>query len=124
MGSGFGTNSYIVNILRFCLHVTLQFLNLPPLVRQPIIMESNLTNLEKHSYLKLAVQELINKNVLEVVDHPKSPGFYVRLFLRPKLDGSWRKVIDLSGLNDYIVNQSFGMETVLGVQMSLERTCG
>jgi ribonuclease HI len=93
----------------------------PPLTNFPIVMESYQGNPGKHLALQKAIQELLDKGVLEEVFDTQSPGFYGRLFLRPKPDGSWRKIIDLSGLNDYIWNPSFRMETVMGVQSGLRR---
>jgi ribonuclease HI len=84
-------------------------------------MESYKNNPDKFQALGDSVQELVDKGVLEEVENHQSPGFYGRLFLRPKPDGSWRKIIDLSGLNDYICNPSFRMETVMGVQSGLRR---
>ena len=38
---------------------------------------------------------------------PQSPGFYSRLFLVQKASGSWRPIIDLSTLNDYVTSSHF-----------------
>jgi hypothetical protein len=84
-------------------------------------MESYIGNRDKHLALQHAVQELLDKNVLEEVVYHSSPGYYGRLFLRPKPDGTWRKIIDLSGLNDFVLNSSFRMETVMSVQSGLRR---
>jgi hypothetical protein len=94
-----------------------------------VVLESYMHNPEKHQALKDSVQELLLKNVLAKVSSPESPGFYGRLFIRPKPDGSirpkpdgsWRKIIDLSGLNDFINNPTFRMETVMGVQRGLRK---
>jgi len=112
-----GACPYIVQMLRTGLR--LQFLSPPPLVRVPIFMESYQGNVTKSAALRDSVEELLEKGVLEEVTNHNSSGFYGRLFLRPKPDGTWRKVIDLSGLNDYIYNTSFHMETVMGVQSAM-----
>jgi ribonuclease HI len=84
-------------------------------------MESYQHNKDKHLALVNSVQELLDKGVLEEIFQQNSPGYYGRLFLRPKPDGTWRKIIDLSGLNDFILNPSFRMETVMSVQSSLRK---
>ena len=59
------------------------------------------------------------KNAVERVINPKSPGFYSRLFLVPKKDGSWRPVIDLSGLNKFITRAKFKMETSRSIKNAI-----
>ena len=55
------------------------------------------------------LQNLLRKGAVEPA--PQSPGFYGRLFLVQKASGSWRPIIDLSTLNDYITSSHFHMET-------------
>ena len=50
---------------------------------------------------------------------PQSPGFYSRLFLVQKASGSWRPIIDLSTLNDYVTSSHFHMETPQSVLRSI-----
>ena len=50
---------------------------------------------------------------------PQSPGFYNRLFLVQKASGSWRPIIDLFALNDYITSSRFHMETPRSVLSSI-----
>ena len=50
---------------------------------------------------------------------PSSPGFYSRLFLVQKASGSWRPIIDLSTLNDYVTSSHFHMETPQSVLRSI-----
>ena len=56
---------------------------------------------------------------MERVIHVDSPGFYSRLFLVPKKNGSWRPVIDLSALNQYVDIQTFKMETSASIRSSI-----
>jgi hypothetical protein len=114
-----GANPVIVSMLRWGL--TLTFLNPPPLVRVPMVMESYRGNPLKHAALGESVRDLVDKHVLEEVIVECSPGFYGRLFLKEKPDGSWRKIIDLSGLNDYVKNKTFRMESALTVQSSMRQ---
>ena len=48
-----------------------------------------------------------------------SPGFYSRLFLVEKVTGAWRSVIDLSHLNEFVLQTPFKMETVASVLLSI-----
>jgi hypothetical protein len=117
-----GASSYVVNILRHGL--TLEFKEAPPLVNIPVFMDSYQSNPEKQTALKLEVQELLDKEVLEVVQNPNTPGYYGRLFIRPKpvcpIKGKrWRSIMDVSCLNEYVVNPSFHMETTKSIQASM-----
>jgi ribonuclease HI len=118
-----GASSFVVNLIRH--GVTLEFSEQPPLSNVPIIMESYLHNTDKRLALRVAVEELIEKGVLEEVRNPNTPGYYGRLFIRPKppdpITGleRWRSIIDLSELNPYIVNPSFQMETPKSIQQAL-----
>ena len=49
-----------------------------------------------------------------------SPGYYSRLFLVPKPDGSFRPIIDLKKLNQFIVVDSFKMETLFSIIAALQ----
>ena len=64
-----------------------------------------------------AVQDLQSKDAIE----PASPelGFYSRLFVTPKVMGSWRPVIDLSRFNRFVRLSRFHMETLASVLQSL-----
>ena len=67
--------------------------------------------------------ELLQKQAVERVQNPGTPGFYSRLFLVSKNNGKIHPVIDLSLLNQYIQNgdsyQLFKMETVKSVRQSI-----
>ena len=47
------------------------------------------------------------------------PGFYSRLFLMEKATEGWRTVIDLSHLNEFVLQTPFKMETVTSVLLSI-----
>ena len=63
------------------------------------------------------LQNLLRKGAVEPA--PQSPGFYSRLFLVQKASGSWRPIIDLSTLNDYVTSSHFHMETPQSVLRSI-----
>ena len=69
------------------------------------------------------VEVLLQKNVIERVCNPYSPGFYNRFFVVPKPgQNKWRAILDLSILGRcYITRQSFKMETADVVRNSLEQ---
>ena len=54
-----------------------------------------------------------------VAPAPQSPGFYSRLLLVQKASGSWRPIIDLSTLYDYVTSSHFHMETPQSVLRSI-----
>ena len=61
---------------------------------------------------------MLSKDALEIVIDP-GPGFYSRLFLVEKVTGGWRPVIDLSHLNEFVLQTPFKMETVASVFLSV-----
>ena len=73
-----------------------------------------------HRSLPEVTLQLRNKKAIESVENINSPGFYSRLFLVPKKDGSWRPVIDLSALNRYISPTKFKMETTRSIRNAIE----
>ena len=85
----------------------------PPLSSRPIDLSSG------HPDLQGALQALLEKGAVERVHNPGSLGFYSRLFLVPKKNGSWRPIIDLSTLNSFVDIRSFKMETVTSIRNSI-----
>ena len=65
------------------------------------------------------VSLLLQKEAIEFVLDPLSPGFYGRLFVVPKASGGWRPVLDLSALNVFLRKCPFRMETPVSVRDSL-----
>ena len=63
---------------------------------------------------------MMTKGVLEIVSDP-DPGFYSHLFLVEKSSGSWRPVIDLSPLNEFILQTPFRMETPNSVLLAVRK---
>ena len=56
---------------------------------------------------------MINDKILRVVDIEKEPeGFLSNIFLRPKKNGSFRKILNLRPLNEQLICTSFKMSTV------------
>ncbi len=119
-----GASHYTINLLKYGL--TLQFVKPPPLVNNPIFLDSYQNNKEKRKALKIALEELIEKEVLEEVKDIQTPGFYGRLFLQPKTETisgvkRLRTIINLSQLNQYIINPSFHMKTSIMIQETMRK---
>ena len=93
---------------------SLQFKSIPPLSNTPLHFHY------QHPALSEVVESLLEKNAVERVTNPKSPGFYSRLFLVPKKNGSWRPVIDLSTLNKFIIPEKFKMETSRSIRNAIQ----
>ena len=89
---------------------------LPSLLRYPLELPSN----NKTADLLQAVQKLRLSRAIEEVMDTTSPGYYSRLFLVPKPDGSFRPIIDLKKLNQFIVVPSFKMETLFSIIAALQ----
>ena len=89
----------------------------PPLSELPLSLPAYSPQSIKGVALTQELQNLLWKGAVEPA--PQSPGFYSRLFLVQKASGSWRPIIDLSTLNDYITSSHFHMETPLSVLSSI-----
>ena len=89
----------------------------PPLSERPLSLPAYSPQSIKGVALTQKLQNLLRKGAVEPA--PQSPGFYSRLFLVQKASGSWRPVIDLSTLNDYITSSHFHMETPRSVLSSI-----
>ena len=89
----------------------------PPLSEHPLSLPAYSPQSIKGVALTQELQNLLRKGAVEPA--PQSPGFYSRLFLVQKASGSWRPIIDLSTLNDYITSSHFHMETPRSVLSSI-----
>ena len=89
----------------------------PPLSELPLSLPAYSPQSIKGVALTQELQNLLRKWAVEPA--PQSPGFYSCLFLVQKASGSWRPIIDLSSLNDYITSSHFHMETPRSVQSSI-----
>ena len=89
----------------------------PPLSERPLSLPAYSPHSIRGVALNQELQDLLRKGAVEPA--PQSPGFYSRLFLVKKASGSWRPIIDLSTLNDYITSSRFHMETPRSVLNSI-----
>ena len=84
----------------------------------PGIVSDVLGRLSSGSCLAQEVEAMLAKGALEIA-RDLGPGFYSRLFLVEKASGSWRPVIDLSHLNEFVQLTPFKMETVTSILLSV-----
>ena len=98
----------------------LPFRERPKLSRIPCIT-SGFADFNKQSALSTAIQDLLHKGAIDIVQKPDSLGFYSRLFLVPKPGNRWRPVIDLSCLNQFLAISMFKMETPESIRASLRK---
>ena len=89
----------------------------PPVSERPLSLPAYSPHSIRGVALNQELQDLLRKGAVEPA--PQSPGFYSRLFLVKKASGSWRPIIDLSTLNDYITSSRFHMETPRSVLNSI-----
>ena len=100
-------DAWVVEVLR--VGYWIPFDRRPPLSEHPLSLPAYSPQSIKGVALTQELQNLLRKGAVEPA--PQSPGFYSRLFLVQKASGSWRPIIDLSTLNDYVTSSHFHMET-------------
>ena len=108
-------DAWVVEALR--VDYRIPFDRRPPLSERPLSLPAYSPQSIKGVALTQELQNLLRKGAVEPA--PQSPGFYSRLFLVQKASGSWRPIIDLSALNDYITWSHFHMETPQSVLSSI-----
>ena len=113
-----GAGPKVVQILRE--GYPLPFRIRPRLTRYPTVV-SCYVNPHRDKYLMEALHQLIDKNAVELVQNPRSLGFFNRLFLVPKPNNRWRPILDLSKLNLFLKVEKFKMETPETIRSSLQQ---
>ena len=108
-------DAWVVEALRVGYRIP--FDRLPPLSERPLSLPAYSPQSNRGVALTQELQNLLRKGAVEPA--PQSPGFYSRLFLVQKASGSWRPIIDLSTLNEYITSSRFHMETPQSVLNSI-----
>ena len=108
-------DAWVVDALRVGYRIP--FDRRPPLSERPLSLPAYSPQSIKGVALTQELQTLLRKRAVEPA--PQSPGFYSHLFLVQKAPGSWRPIIDLSTLNDYITSSHFHMETPQSVLHSI-----
>ena len=108
-------DAWVVEVLRVGYRIP--FDRRPPLSERPLSLPAYSPQSIKGVASTQELQTLLRKGAVEPA--PQSPGFYSRLFLVQKASGSWRPIIDLSTLNDYVTSSHFHMETPQSVLRSI-----
>ena len=110
-------DAWVVEVLRVGYRIP--FDRRPPLSERPLSLPAYSPQSIKGVALTQELQTLLRKGAVEPA--PQSTGFYSRLFLVQKASGSWRPIIDLSTLNDYVTSSHFHMETPQSVLRSIRQ---
>jgi hypothetical protein len=78
---------------------------------------------EERCFLEREIEELVEKGVLERVNHV--PGEYIsNVFLREKKDkGKFRMILNLKKLNEYIKDEHFKMDTLVAALNMVYQDC-
>ena len=108
-------DAWVVEVLRVGYRIP--FDRQPPLSERLLSLPAYSPQSIKGVALTQELQHLLQKGAVEPA--PQSPGFYSRLFLVQKASGSWRPIIDLPTLNDYVTSSHFHMETPQSVLRSI-----
>ena len=96
------SDPWVLDVL--CTGYRAQFLTLPPLTTVPQWFS---VSPEKTPRLIQEIDDLREKDAIELVLNPGSPGFYSRIFLIPNKNGKLRLVFHLSPLNQYLIIPKF-----------------
>ena len=111
-----GVDSWVVEVLR--VGYQNPFDRRLPLYERPLSLPAYSPQSIKGVALNQELQNILQKGAVKPAP-PQSPGFYSRLFLVQKASGSWRPIIELSTLNDYVTSFHFHMETPQSVLRSI-----
>ena len=95
------------------------FMNSPlPLTRTLISFPMYWSGSPRSVVLGQEIKKMLAKDALEIV-LDACPSFYSRLFLVDKATGGWHPVIDLSHLNEFVLQTPLKMETIALVLLSV-----
>ena len=114
-----GTDPYLLSVIKD--GYRFRFHSLPVLTTKPMFTSLPQDPVRRQALLE-AVESLLHKQVVEVVENVSSPGFYSRFFVVPKMTvRKWRLILDLHILNrDHIRTLQFKMDTAELVWQNLK----
>ena len=98
-----------IHILEAISAYRLDFEHKPP-SRQPRPPRPYKLNKEERKAVDEEIDKLLKKGVIEISKY-EDDQFISNIFTRPKKDGGYRMILDLSELNEYISYNHFKMET-------------
>ncbi len=110
-------DAYVLSIVKR--GYVIPFKTPPCLTTKPVYFP--VKDISHTSMLQSAVEELLGKRAVEIVEDQTSPSFYSRIFLVRKKNGKYRPVIDLSPLNKSIELEHFKMETQKTLRLAIRR---
>ena len=77
---------------------------------------------KEHNVINELLKKLTIKGVIEKVS-PEPDQILSNIFIRPKSDGSYRLILNLSHLNDHIDKKHFKMETLRSALQLVKKNC-
>ena len=80
-------------------------------------------NYDEQKALDAEIEKFIEMNIVEECTAFEADSFYGNLFTRPKNDGSYRVILDLSKLTPHIEKVKFKMDTVKDVILMMRPGC-
>ena len=110
------SDSWILDIVR---GFKIEFETLPIQTKLPNSLPFNKQEFE---IIESEVQQLLLKKVIEKT-YPCENNFYSNIFIRPKLDGTHRLILNLKYLNEDIEHIHFKMETLKSVLPLIKENC-
>ena len=90
----------------------------PPLAHTLISFPTYRSGSPRSLVLGQEIKRILAKDALEIILDP-GPGFYSRVFLVEKATGGWSPMIDLSHLNEFVLQTPFKMGTIPSVLLSV-----
>lgn len=72
--------------------------------------------------IKIELQRLLDKGIIIPSEH-ETCEFISTIFVRPRADGSFRLILNLTRLNEHIVYHHFKMESLKSVIQLMEKDC-
>ena len=107
------TDQWVLDIVRR--GYPLPFVTMPPLTLTPLQTPVP-HDRDRCTILWQEIQALLDKDAVSIVNMSvPSWGFYSHYFLAPKKGGTWRPILNLKRLNQYIHCEKFRMETLANI---------
>ena len=97
---------------------TIEFDTRPHNTKRP----QSVFSVEESAIIDSEVTKLLSKNIIETTDHTPCEVIS-NIFIRPKKDGGHRLILNLKGLNQFVTNHHFKMETLQSIVRLVEKNC-
>lgn len=73
--------------------------------------------------IDIEIEALMRKKVIQKVSSPSSDQFISNIFLRKKSNGTYRVILNLKSLNEFVVHSHFKMDTLRDAILLITRGC-